>query len=145
MPLDIAAQMSALRKEEEIVLPTPPVGAVVQWFERGEDPPKAAQVVAVEGPGKVALQINQLRSAPTWATGVLHATHPLHSIQGNATTFRNGKWDYLPHTTTPKAHYVLHQESIDRRRAALLKSKEEHDQAEQLRKEQKEKAAVVPV
>ncbi len=109
--------LQALKEEKERVLPTPPIGHSVQWFEAGNTKnPFAAVVTQVEGPGRVELTVFKARSSLIYKQGVLHVTAEEHKVPGNPTTVRCGSWDY-PLGKYPREHSDFHLQDIAKRYA----------------------------
>jgi len=101
---------------EEVLLPTPPVGASVQWFARNDDNAvHAAIVTAVESPGRVKLDVFPPGREMIRHQGVWHRSSPTHDRPNNPVTERSGAWDYLPFQNIPQHHYEMHR--IEREKA----------------------------
>lgn len=112
-----------LQKERDQLIPTPPIGRIVLWYERGyvhADHAQPAVVTAVEGPGRVSVCL-LAKSRGAIKTGVKY-----HKIEGATdarvqTTYRFGCWDYVegeaPSKTT-HADFQVHLNSISEREKA---------------------------
>ena len=107
----------AVTKETEApehLLPTPPIGWNVQYFKPGDtkqEQPVAAQVTAIEGPGRVVLVIQQPHKMPSHKAACYHVTEP-KIMDG---TWR-GKdtWDYIDGHTN-KHPFNLHKGQLERK------------------------------
>ena len=112
----------------DTLLPTPPVGFLVGWLDRGkEDACYAAVVTKIEGPGRIELHIFPPRTQFTvlahYRNGVYFQAHPMHTDNPhNINLVRNGCWKYLPDVRIPDSHYALHRAEIERRDAARQKA-----------------------
>ena len=107
-------------------LPTAPVGKAVQWFREGDKRNiHAAQVTGIEDSGRVKLVIHSHGQMPSYVTGCYHANSPIHAIENNPTTKRNGSWDYLPGETVPREDYEYHLQEIAKREANLKRAEEQ--------------------
>lgn len=117
---------SVLKAEQANLQPTPPIGTPVQWYKGGSlNEVRAAQVTAIEGPGRVVVCINEPAAFPKTMKGVFHASHRIHKQTNNATTVRCGSWDYLPITEIPDSHYDLHRAELKKRSDNLRRIEEE--------------------
>lgn len=122
-------QLEYIKAQKATPLPTPPVSATVQWFERN-DPERcyAAIVTFHEGPGRLKLCIIKPNGHLMHKEGVLHRSDPVHLVKHNTATMRNGAWDYRPGEGPLKSHRELHLKELERREAALLRvMKDEQD------------------
>lgn len=108
--------------------PTTPVGEPVAWLDRGVVSPEttfAALVTQVEGVGKVKLVVFKPNAMPIHKVGVVHISNPQHQIPNNATTVRNGAWDYPEGARVPSPHYEYHKRYITERIANIRREIEQ--------------------
>lgn len=119
----LTGEQFALPKIEEgyYMGPTPPVGYRVQWYQCN-DPNIVfgADVVAIEGPGKLQLRIIKAKNAATtfgdFVMGCLHVSDPIHERRHNVNTQTGGSWGYLPGEKIPDSHYATARAETQRRR-----------------------------
>lgn len=131
------AAWNKLKEERKNLLPTPPVGANVQWVERANGAqPRAALVVEVEGPGRVCVVLSVPHSMPVTKRGVYFNDHP-----DARRAARNGTYRYLPGREAPVEDFVVHEDHLKIREAALKRADEEHALAEKKRQEELKSAA----
>ena len=127
--------LASLKKQKDNPFPTPPIGWMVQWFDRNRtDECSAALVTNVQGPGKLELTIFKPRHFPIHKQGVLHRSHPSHLKPSNPNTVTNGSWEYLPMQRPHKAHYELHLAQLEAREDAMLEEERNAKEAAQSRK-----------
>jgi len=109
-----------LQSEKDNLIPTPPIGRIVLWYERGYVSPDHAQpavVTAVEGPGRISVCL-LAKSRGAIKTGV-----KFHKLEGATdsrvqTTYRFGCWNYIEgEAPTKNTHpdYQPHLKSISER------------------------------
>lgn len=120
------AAWAVLEAERANLQPTPPIGTVVQWYKGGDKREvRAAQVTAIEGPGRVVVVINEPSAFPKTLKGVFHESHRIHERNNNQTTVRCGSWGYIPGTKPEDSHYNVHREELEKRLNNLRKADEE--------------------
>ncbi len=126
--------------DQSSLLPTPPVGAMVQWFNRGkEDACYAGIVTRQEGAGRVELVIfppkNLFTVVAHYKIGVLHRSHPSNAIVNSPQKDRNGYWDYLPGQKIPEDHWEFAKKEQELSRIRAEHSERElREREEQYRK-----------
>lgn len=130
-------------------LPTPPVGTVVQWFNKGkEDACYAAVVTRQEGAGRVEVVIFPPKNLYTvvahYRIGVLHRTHPSSQIPHSPTNDRNGFWDYLPGQAIPEDHWDYARQETERARIRAEASERELREREEAYRKSKELTPDLP-
>jgi len=107
------------------LMPTPPIGERIVFFERGDkSASRAAIVTNIEECGKIKLIMFAPNGVPAHRMGVLHASHPQHEVPGNPVTFRTGSWDYV-RGAVPKEDFDAHKKLLKEReesRVAQLKA-----------------------
>jgi hypothetical protein len=109
-----------LAAEKENLIPTPPVGRIVIWYEHGivgKEKGHPAVVISQEGAGRVSISL-LARSRGTVKTGVKYRSMDDAQNPANQATYRFGCWDYVQGespTKTTHADYQTHLESISAR------------------------------
>jgi len=110
-----------LEEDKKHRLPTPPIGWPIQWYTSGnQNQAVAAQVIGVEGPGRLTVKLQLPNAFPKDMKGVYHVNHRIHLKANNQTTVKCGSWDYCPGMPIPKEHWEAFDEDIERREKALL-------------------------
>ena len=125
-------------------LPTPPIGATVQWCFQGDQRNiRAAIVTGIEDPGRLKLGIFSQGQMVQYKTGVYYITHANHKQSNHPTTKANGSWQYLPGQSIPKSHYEFHDTEMAKREANLVRAEEQAlAQQEAFEAQQEELAAM---
>lgn len=125
--------LQSIKKQKDNPLPTPPIGASINWFEQNKEGLcYAAIVTGIQGPGKLEITVFKPRHFPIHKQGVLHRSHPAHEGRSNPATIASGSWDYLPLEKAHKAHFQLHLEHLEKREDAILEEerrRQEHEKA----------------
>ncbi len=117
-----------LQTEKANLLPTPPIGEPVVWYLEGDkNRPCAAQCNGIEGAGRIYATIHTKGGMVMHRGGCYHISHPIHE-KPNFTTKNGGAWDY-PDGVAPKKHYDFHRAEIVKREEAILRAKEQSEQA----------------
>jgi hypothetical protein len=128
-------QLDQIREQKDNPLPTPPIGTWVHWFERNQkDACYAALVTAIQGPGKLELEIHKPRSVAINRQGVLHVSHPCHEKRANPASVASGSWDYLPLQKPHKAHFELHLSQLEAREGAMMDEERRAREADKVNK-----------
>ena len=102
--------------ELENPLPTPPVGWPIVWHRAAQaDYVVPATVAAVQGPGKVVINIDIPHQNRQTKDGCLHSSHPQHEKRANPISVKTGSWDYVEGMDIPDSHYDYHRDNLKRR------------------------------
>lgn len=134
MPIDIEPLLSQIDDTENEMLyplPTPPVGTMIVWYDRGQKidgSQRAAIVTKVEGPGKLQLTVFAPNAMPTHKIGSLHISHPVHTKAHNSVSKNNGGWDYRDGDDIPDTHYEAHRNVLQTKLTGMRRSLEEAEQ-----------------
>lgn len=141
-------QLYNLDEQLRELLPTPPVGTLVQWFQRGTiaaENARAAIVTAVEEPGRVKLTILPPAGMPIHKQGVFHASHPIHQQKGNSSTVNNGAWDYRPDDRQNRnsSHWNMHRDKLTQRKETVEKEIASHLESVERKKQLAEREEMV--
>jgi hypothetical protein len=124
-------QIEETESELASPLPTPPVGTLVVWYDRGvkaADAQRAAIVTKVEGPGKVQLTVFAPNAMPMHKIGSLHISHSVHEKAHNSVSKNSGGWDYRDGEMIPGEHYDLHRNVLNTKLESMRKSLDEAKQ-----------------
>lgn len=125
---DNSALIKEIDSQLKSVMPTPTVAQPVIWYRGGkEDAPVAAQVTAVEAPGRVSLIVFSVDAFPVHVKGCHHRSWPEHQRPGNVNTVQRGAWDY-PNGTIPEADLAAHKQQLKEK---LAKARETHTPAKE--------------
>jgi hypothetical protein len=118
----ITQQIERVESELKSPYPTPPIGTLVVWYDKGDissDNQRAAIVTQVEGPGKISVTVFPPRAMPAHKKGVTHVTDPMHEKRHNSVTVMSGAWDYPDHVAAPKSHLSFHIASLEKKKEIL--------------------------
>jgi hypothetical protein len=132
------------------LLPTPPVGWPVVYFEPGDskmEQPIAATVTAVEGPGRLKLAVQKPMKMIEHKVGVFHVTQP-EILEGK---WKNkATWHYLDGMTNAKC-FDYHKAEVARlakiREDGAVRQRELEENYQRIKaelKNQNEKDPVIP-
>jgi hypothetical protein len=121
------------------LLPTPPIGEPIVWYDRGnKENPKAAQVTGIEDCGKLKIVVHSPQQPASHKAGVLHCSHPIHEQPNNPQTVRCGSWDYV-RGIVPKQDLEAHKKQIADREANRLAQQKAFEDAQFAKEAAKEK------
>ena len=112
----IKDQIAVTESELDNLLPTPPVGTIVVWYERGRveaSAQRAAVVTKQEAPGKLTITVFAPNAMQSHKQGVLHVTHSVHEKAHNSVSKNSGGWDYVEGTKIPESHYKIHLDVVE--------------------------------
>lgn len=118
----IRLQIASTERELASPFPTPPVGTVVIWYERGiKDAAnqRAAIVTRQDGPGKLVLTVFGANAMAQHKTGSLHVSNPVHAMLHNSMSKNNGGWDYCDGYVIPDEHYEIHNRQVQAKLACM--------------------------
>lgn len=114
-----------IEEDKANLQPTPPVGEKAVWYVAGDRKhPVPAQVVGIEGPGRLKLVVFQANSFPQHKAGVYHVSAKIHQKGGNQTTRNCGSWDYVRTSDIQDEDYDLHRQEIAKRETNLKMGEE---------------------
>lgn len=112
-----------LEADREVKLPTPPVGATVQWYLRGDkNEVSPAIVTGIEAPGRLQLCVFPKNSFPQHKTGVYYVDHRAIQDRSNPHTPRCGSWGLDADFEIPVAWYKIQQQDLARRENMLTEA-----------------------
>jgi hypothetical protein len=107
--------MAKTEKPQQDLMPSPPIGYPVLWFDGGrKQSAKPAWVMCQNQhfPGMLELSIN-LGSGLVKREAVLWAQHPDAQRVESPQVQRYGTWDYMADTTVPDSHFAVHMEQLE--------------------------------
>jgi len=140
----LVKQIEEVEAELASPLPTPTVGTMVVWYDRGQkvaEGKRAAIVTKIEGAGKVQLTVFAPNAMPMHKIGSLHISHSVHAKAHNSVSKNNGGWDYRDGDDAPDSHYDMHREMLTAKLAAM---KHQLVEAEQIAAREAGGKAAVP-
>lgn len=121
--------LKKIAAQKETPSPTPPIGTMVNWFERNEEEMRFAAVVTrIQGAGKVELAVQKPRHHVIHKQGVLYRGDPIHEKRANPATVAAGSWDYIEGVKIPHSHFSYHLNDLERQEKAIrqeIKSRED--------------------
>lgn len=102
------------------LLPTPPVGTWVWWYERNiRHNPAAALVTGREDAGRLILEVHRAGKQPTYShTGVYYVDSDFGKIPNHPISGTKGTWDYIANADPPAADYDYHRQIIREKQEA---------------------------
>ena len=122
------------------LMPTPQVGDRVLWYDRADKTgaPVSADVVLVEAPGRIAIQLNsrylvQKTRGRDCIDGVRHVSDDIHKTE-NANTRDNGGWDWH-RGIIPTDAFDAHRKELERKEELRLKEMLVNASEDAIRKE----------
>lgn len=120
------------------LLPTPQIGDRVVWYDRADKSvtPIAADVVGIEAPGRVKLELHRRtpKSYRDFVDGCWHVSAPIHE-KDNANTRDCGGWEWL-RGIAPKDAYDMHRKQNEDKEFARLQEAEAQERRLARRKEE---------
>lgn len=124
-------QLAIYEQSGETLLPTPPIGTIVVWYERNQVRDEFARVGVVmkrESPGQVTLKVFQ-QGNDRIVSGVQYIEHPAHKNRRHDAV-NSGCWTYgeddmtryLADGKIPEHHYSFHRDVVKRKWDAQKKA-----------------------